>query len=165
MTTEQKEAIEKLQQKLNPKEFGGYCVLGYNQKYCFGKSEVEAIETVLSLIQKQEKEIEKYKKLYQKALDDAVVTAHDNMQKDKIIDELAKEQLKKQCEIADERNDLLVKIQELQKQIDLMAEEIRKTILIVKPESKFCQYEEDCKNIRCKDCIKQFFEKQARRII
>lgn len=40
--------------------------------------------------------------------------------------ELAKEQLKKQCEIADERNDLLVKIQELQKQIDLMAEKIRK---------------------------------------
>lgn len=76
--------------------------------------------------------------------------------------ELAKEQLKKQCEIADERNDLLVKIQELQKQIDLMAEEIRKTILIVKPESKFCQYEEDCKNIRCKDCIKQYFEKQAK---
>lgn len=90
MTKEQKEAIEKLQQKLNPKEFGGYCVLGYNQKYCFGKSEVEAIETVLSLIQKQEKEIEKYKKLYQKALDYAVVTAHDNMQKDNIIDELAK---------------------------------------------------------------------------
>ena len=59
MTTEQKEAIEKLQQKLNPKEFGGYCVLGYNQKYCFGKSEVEAIETVLNLIQEQEKEIEK----------------------------------------------------------------------------------------------------------
>ena len=91
MTKEQEEAIEKLQQKLNPKEFGGYCVLGYNQKYCFGKSEVEAIETVLSLIQKQEKEIEKYKKLYQKALDDAVVTAHDNMQRDKIIDLMAKQ--------------------------------------------------------------------------
>ena len=90
MTTEQKEAIEKLQQKLNPKEFGGYCVLGYNQKYCFGKSEVEAIKTVLNLLQKQKKEIEKYKKLYQKALNDAVVTAHDNMHKDKIIDELAK---------------------------------------------------------------------------
>ena len=50
----------------------------------------KAIETVLNLIQEQEKEIEKYKKLYQKALDDAIVTAHDNMQKDKIIDELAK---------------------------------------------------------------------------
>lgn len=59
LSKKEKEAIEKLQQKLNPKEFGGYCVLGYNQKYCFGKSEVEAIETVLSLIQKQEKEIEK----------------------------------------------------------------------------------------------------------
>lgn len=90
MTTEQKEAIEKLQQKLNPKEFGGYCVLGYNQKYCFAKSEVEAIETVLNLIQEKDKEIEKCKKLYQKALNDAVVTAHDNMHKDKIIDELAK---------------------------------------------------------------------------
>ena len=53
---------------------------------------------------------------------------------------------------------------QLKKQIDLMAEEIRKTILIVKPESKFCQYEEDCKNIRCKDCIKQYFEKQAKEI-
>ena len=30
--------------------------------------------------------------------------------------ELAKEQLKKQCEIADERNDLLVKVQKLQKE-------------------------------------------------
>lgn len=50
----------------------------------------KAIETVLNLIQEKDKEIEKYKKLYQKALDDAVVTAHDNMQKDKIIDELAK---------------------------------------------------------------------------
>lgn len=50
----------------------------------------KAIETVLNLIQEKDKEIEKYKKLYQKALNDAVVTAHDNMHKDKIIDELAK---------------------------------------------------------------------------
>ena len=58
-------------------------------------------------------------------------------------------------------NDIF-KIKNYEKQIDLMAEEIRKTILIVKPESKFCQYEEDCKNIRCKECIKQYFEKQAK---
>lgn len=31
-------------------------------------------------------ELEKYKQLYNKALDDAVITAHDNMKKDKIID-------------------------------------------------------------------------------
>ena len=63
MTTEQKEAVEKLQQKLNPKEFGGYCVLGYNRKYCFGKSEVEAIETVLNLIKEQQEKLEKKDKI------------------------------------------------------------------------------------------------------
>lgn len=77
MTTEQKEAIEYLEES----------VLIYKNTLL---KISEAIETVLNLIQEQEKEIEKYKKLYQKALDDAVVTAHDNMQKDKIIDELAK---------------------------------------------------------------------------
>lgn len=75
MTTKQKEAVKDL--------------VEFNNKFDCGKYR-KAIETVLSLIQKQEKEIEKYKKLYQKALDDTVVTAHDNMQKDKIIDELAK---------------------------------------------------------------------------
>ena len=77
MITEQKEAIEYLEES----------VLIY--KNTLPKIS-EAIEIVLNLIQEKEKEIEKYKKLYQKALDDAVVTAHDNMQKDKIIDELAK---------------------------------------------------------------------------
>lgn len=37
--------------------------------------------------------------------------------------ELAKEQLKKQCEIADERNDLLVKVIELQKQNEELKQE------------------------------------------
>ena len=75
MTTEQKEAIESL--------------VEFNNKFDCGKYR-KAIETVLNLIQEKDKEIEKCKKLYQKALNDAVVTAHDNMQKDKIIDELAK---------------------------------------------------------------------------
>ena len=79
MTTEQKEAIDNLE-KLSE----------YGLCYTINEKNIVDIETVLNLIQEQEKEIEKYKKLYQKALDDAVVTAHDNMQKDKIIDELAK---------------------------------------------------------------------------
>ena len=45
--------------------------------------------------------------------------------------------------------------------IDEMAEEIRKTILIIKNESKFCQYEESCKNKQCKECIKQYFERKV----
>lgn len=36
-------------------------------------------------------ELEKYKQLYNKALDDAVITAHDNMKKDKMIDLMAEE--------------------------------------------------------------------------
>lgn len=36
-------------------------------------------------------ELEKYKQLYNKALDDAVITAHDNMKKDKMIDLMAVE--------------------------------------------------------------------------
>ena len=75
MTTEQKKAIKSLDEFVNTK---------------YGAFSVNEGRQILNLIKEQEKEIEKYKKLYQKALDDAVVTAHDNMQKDKIIDELAK---------------------------------------------------------------------------
>ena len=80
MTTEQKEAIDRL----------NYINRAYDYNNYYSTYDLDCIDIVLNLIQEQEKEIEKYKKLYQKALDDAVVTAHDNMQKDNIIDELAK---------------------------------------------------------------------------
>ena len=80
MTTEQKEAIDRL----------NYINRAYDYNNYYSTYDLDCIDVVLNLIQEQEKEIEKYKKLYQKALDDAVVTAHDNMQKDNIIDELAK---------------------------------------------------------------------------
>ena len=88
MTTEQKEAVA-LVKDFTKMDFNN--PMGWTGYYDTELKELQqAIETVLNLIQEQEKEIEKYKKLYQKSLDDAVVTAHDNMQKDKIIDELAK---------------------------------------------------------------------------
>lgn len=95
MTTEQKEAIEYLKEHINYfKEQIRFIEAVdcdyYDEEYELYKNRVKQFETVLNLIQEKDKEIEKYKKLYQKALDDAVVTAHDNMQKDKIIDELAK---------------------------------------------------------------------------
>lgn len=80
MTTEQEEAIDRL----------NYINRAYDYNNYYSTYDLDCIDVVLNLIQEQEKEIEKYKKLYQKALDDAVVTAHDNMQKDNIIDELAK---------------------------------------------------------------------------
>lgn len=73
MTDKEKEAIEKL------KETSKQC---HNSKECWEKEdcpdcyvEVEdifAIETVLKLIQTQKAEIEKYKYLYQKALDNTI---------------------------------------------------------------------------------------------
>ena len=81
MTTEQKEAIDRL----------NYINRAYDYNNYYSTYDLDCIDVVLNLIQEQEKEIEKYKKLYQKALDDAVVTAHDNMQRDKIIDLMAKQ--------------------------------------------------------------------------
>ncbi len=87
MTTEQKEAVA-LVKDFTKMDFNN--PMGWTGYYDTELKELQqAIETVLNLIQEQEKEIEKYKKLYQKALDDAVVTAHDNMQKDKIIELMA----------------------------------------------------------------------------
>lgn len=88
MTTEQKEAVA-LVKDFTKMDFNN--PMGWTGYYDTELKELQqAIETVLNLIQEKDKEIEKYKKLYQKALNDAVVTAHDNMHKDKIIDELAK---------------------------------------------------------------------------
>lgn len=63
------EAIEKLKQKLKPSKYGGYCVLGYNKKYCFGKSDFEAIETVLSMLQEQQEENKKKDKIIDYMID------------------------------------------------------------------------------------------------
>lgn len=88
MTTEQKEAVA-LVKDFTKMDFNN--PMGWTGYYDTELKELQqAIETVLNLIQEKDKEIEQYKKLYQKALDDAVITAHDNMHKDKIIDELAK---------------------------------------------------------------------------
>ena len=40
-------------------------------------------------LEERAEQIKKYKQLYNKALDDAVITAHDNMKKDKMIDLMA----------------------------------------------------------------------------
>ena len=88
----------------------------------------EAIDTVLSMLKEKDKEIEKLEK----------------------ENELAKEQLKKQCEIADERNNLLVKVNRLESQIDLMANYIVNLIKYNNPEE-----------IREVEELKQYFERKS----
>lgn len=88
---------------------------------------------------------------------------YDKIDKLEKENDLAKEQLKKQCEIADERNNLLVKVNRLESQIDLMAEyiatlDIEEDICMNnKINSEWCN--EDYTN--CKECIKQYFERKC----
>ena len=102
-----------------------------------GKETIKQISLVLNLITKLQKE-----------------------------NELAKEQLKKQCEIADERNNLLVKVNRLESQIDLMAEYIatldidEDICMNNKINSEWCN--EDYTN--CKKCIKQYFERKVKNV-
>lgn len=75
--------------------------------------------------------------------------------------ELAKEALKDKCEIADERNQLLVENQKLNKVIDEMACTIVDEYLGYEP----CPIEfkvEDCESKdSCTGCVKQFFKKKV----
>ena len=57
-----KEAIEKLKSRLEPNKYGGKCVLGYSNKYCFGVDDLQAIETVISELEKKDKRIRDYEK-------------------------------------------------------------------------------------------------------
>ena len=127
MTTEQREAIDRLNKDKNkPLACGDITIVN-----------ISDLDTALSLIKEQRKE-----------------------------NELAKEQLKKQCEIADERNNLLVKVNRLESQIDLMAEYIatldidEDICMNNKINSEWCN--EDYTN--CKKCIKQYFERKVKNV-
>ena len=127
MTTEQREAIDRLNKDKNkPLACGDITIVN-----------ISDLDTALSLIKEQRKE-----------------------------NELAKEQLKKQCEIADERNNLLVKVNRLESQIDLMAEYIatldidEDICMNNKINSEWCN--EDYTN--CKECIKQYFERKVKNV-
>lgn len=88
MTKEQEEIIiEELEQLIEKTSF-----LREEEFYTlFTIHEVQNIASLLNMLKEKESEIEKYKQLYNKALDDAVITAHDNMKKDKMIDLMAEE--------------------------------------------------------------------------
>ncbi len=83
-------------------------------------------------LEERAEQIKKYKQLYNKALSDAVTTAHNNIKQKKII--------------------------------DLMADCIRVRDI----GEDFCEFNKDCTKCRngtreifCKDCIKQYFERKV----
>lgn len=130
MTTEQREAIDRLNKDKNkPLACGDITIVN-----------ISDLDTALSLIKEQRKE-----------------------------NDLAKEQLKKQCEIADERNNLLVKVNRLESQIDLMAEYIANRDndedICKYQVAEWCEDEEDGVLIEvCRKCIKQYFERKVKNV-
>ena len=128
MTKEQEKAIEIC------KNINAGMIYFANDKEC--EEFPKAIETVLSMLKEKDKEIEKLEK----------------------ENDLAKEQLKKQCEIADERNNLLVKVNRLESQINLMAEWIfdkdyRENSLLIHRDDYYSN---------CIKQVKKHFEKLAK---
>ena len=96
MTKEQEGAIKYLEKQINyfkeQIKFIEAVDCGYyDEEYKLYKNRVKQFETVLNMLKEKDAEIEKYKQLYNKALDDAVTTSHDNMKKDKMIDLMAEE--------------------------------------------------------------------------
>ena len=89
-------------------------------------------------LEERAEQIKKYKQLYNKALDDAVITAHDNMKKDKMIDLLVNK-LNQNCKVFE--NSEIKEIVEIYEKIkstsNLRGIEVRK------------------------ECIKQYFERKV----
>lgn len=94
MTIEQEKAIKVLEQ------YKRECIEEYKvelddkdnidqPRVFYLHQQIESVYIVLNMLKEKDAEIEKYKQLYNKALDDAVITAHDNMKKDKMIDLMA----------------------------------------------------------------------------
>ena len=122
LSEEEKKAIEKLNKLTTTK---------FNNDYSIDSEDKKAIETVLNLITKLQKENEKYKYLYQKALDNTVSSDRENIQLKEQIDLMA-EYISK----IDIEEDICIKN---------------------KTNQDWCN--EDYTN--CKDCIKQYFERKS----
>lgn len=97
MTEEEKKAIEHFEKEIEQfKKVQETADREIDDKNWFGKlwcelqNDIDKRTTILNLIQKQQAVTEKYKYLYQKALDDTIQSDRENMRKDKIIDEMAR---------------------------------------------------------------------------
>ena len=61
----------------------------FRKLWCELQNDIDKRTTILNLIQKQQAETEKYKYLYQKALDNTIQSDRENMRKDNIIDKIS----------------------------------------------------------------------------
>ena len=143
MTEEEKEAIERLNRIITTK---------FNNDYSIDSLDKEAIETVLNMLKEnsaeieqkntelaeKSAEIEKYKYLYQKSLEDLVKAEKKNMQKDK-------------------QRDLMLKY------INYLSDELVQAT--GRNELEFCNGNRCCKDsdYSCEQCIEQYFERKVKK--
>lgn len=133
MTKEQEEAIKNLTKLLKQRDEKQVKITTYNL--------FENIETVLSMLKEnsaelaeKSAEIEKYKSLYNKALEDLVKAEKKNMQKDK-------------------QRDLMLKY------INYLSDELVQAT--GRNELEFCKCCEDS-DYSCEQCIEQYFERKVK---
>lgn len=67
---------------------------------------LDTVVKYLKLIEKQQAEIEKYKQLYEKALNDLVISEHDKLKKNRIIDAMA-DKIKEEGIIWDNKQEII----------------------------------------------------------
>ena len=142
LSEEEKKAIERLEEQLN-----------FWKKQNIKNSDCEII---LNLITKLQKENEKYKYLYQKALDNTIKSDRENIELKKENEQLKITVNKQSIDISNN----LLELQQKDKKIDLMAEYWNTGLAMCDNCDKIVEkYEENT----CKECIKQYFETKAKK--
>ena len=142
LSEEEKKAIERLEEQLN-----------FWKKQNIKNSDCEII---LNLITKLQKENEKYKYLYQKALDNTIKSDRENIELKKENEQLKITVNKQSIDISNN----LLELQQKDKKIDIMAEYWNTGLAMCDNCDKIVEkYEENT----CKECIKQYFETKAKK--
>ena len=134
MTEEEKEAIERLNRIITTK---------FNNDYSIDSLDKEAIETVLNMLKEKDKEIE-----FQKDIRNTEKNRHKKTEKS------LKGIINKQNTELAEKN---AEIEKLNRQKDLMAEEIEKGDIEF---TEYCNFKIVCDR-NCKECIKKYFERKV----
>ena len=82
MTSEQEKAIKRLEKRIKDNE-------DYKTTQVWLTDDVSAVYTILNMLKERDKEIEKYKSLYNKALADLVKADRKNIENEMVIDLMA----------------------------------------------------------------------------
>ena len=149
MTKEQEEAIEYFNKNINYfkeqiKFIEAVDSDYYDEEYELYKNRVKQFETILSMLKEKDKEIE-----FQKDIRNTEKNRHKKTEKS------LKGIINKQNTELAEKN---AEIEKLNRQIDLMAEEIKETD---RGYTDYCEMKIECDR-NCKDCIKRYYERKVK---